>query len=68
MAKTVKVRMINPRGNPSQGGAVLARGGTFQVPEYWAERFIADGDAELVEVKKTEPKKTDPPKSKGKSK
>lgn len=56
-----KVRMLVSRGNPAAGFGLIRQGAVVELPEFWADRFIADGTAELVEgkVEKTEsePKK-----------
>jgi len=51
MASTKKVRMMASRGNPTSGGVVIRAGAIVELPEFWADRFIADGSAELVTEK-----------------
>jgi hypothetical protein len=46
--KTLKIRMLVSRGNPS-GGAIIRAGATIEIAEFWAKKFIAEGSAELVE-------------------
>jgi hypothetical protein len=58
--KTLKIRMLVSRGNPS-GGAIIRAGATIEIAEFWAKKFIAEGSAELVEEPKSEK-----PKAKGK--
>jgi hypothetical protein len=61
--KTQRIRMKVSRGNPS-GGPVIRAGATIEISEFWAQRFIADGTAELVEDQPAQPKAE--PKKKGK--
>lgn len=52
-------------GNPLDG-AILAPGATVELPEVWADRYIANGSAELVTAKPKAEKTDDKPKGKGK--
>ncbi|MEO8650610.1 MAG: hypothetical protein ABI539_15715 [Acidobacteriota bacterium] len=57
-------------GDPTSG-VILAPGAVIDLPEVWADRYIASGSAVEVEAKKPEPKpKAEKPaaKPKGKSK
>lgn len=53
--KTLKIRMKVSRGNPSTG-TIIRAGATIDIAEFWANRFIADGSAELIEETKAESK------------
>lgn len=53
--KTIKVRMKVSWGHPTNGGIIRA-GAVVELPEFWANKFIADGTAEEV---KTEEVKAD---------
>lgn len=61
MANTRKVKMLIPRGSPTDG-AMLQRGATVELPEYWADRFVEDETAEEVSEQKAS--KTEKPKAK----
>lgn len=63
MATTKKVRLIEPVGDP-RSGAILARGATVDLPEVWADRYVAQGKAELVSGKRSEPADVKPAKAK----
>lgn len=65
MANTKKVRIMQRVGNPLDG-AILAPGATVELPEVWADRYIANGSAELVTAKPKAEKTDDKPKGKGK--
>lgn len=54
-------------GNPLDG-AILAPGAVAELPEVWADRYIASGHAELVEkaAKPKAEKADEKPKGKGK--
>mgnify|MGYP003443792673 FL=1 len=62
MANTKKVKILQRVGDPSSG-AILAPGATADLPEVWADRYIASGHAELVTAAKPKDEK---PKAKGK--
>lgn len=53
---TKKVRVLERIGNPGDG-AILQPGATIDLPEVWADRYVAQGKAEEV---KTEPKAAKP--------
>lgn len=54
---TKKVRFKISRGNPSTG-AIIRAGAVIELAEFWADKFIADGTAELIEeTEKTKSKK-----------
>ncbi len=55
MAEMKKVRIMVRVGNPSSG-AILAPGATVELPVFWADKYIANGSAELVEAKAKDPK------------
>ena len=57
MANTKKVKILQ------RVGAILAPGATADLPEVWADRYIASGHAELVTAAKPKDEK---PKAKGK--
>jgi hypothetical protein len=42
-----KLRMLISRGSPIDG-AIIRAGAVVELPEFWAERFLADGSAEEV--------------------
>lgn len=52
MADTKKVRIISRVGNPVSGGAIIQPGTVIDLPATWADRYIAQGAAELVETPK----------------
>lgn len=54
---TKKVRIIKRVGDPGSG-MILAPGATVQLPETWADRYIANGSAELIEEKAAKSGKT----------
>ncbi len=62
---TKKVRILERVGDPV-GGAILQPGATVDLPEVWADRFIANSSAELVAAKPKAEKTDDKPKGKGK--
>lgn len=47
---TKKVRIMARVGDPKTG-AILAPGATVDLPEVWADRYVAQGKAELVKAK-----------------
>ena len=47
MANTKKVKVLERIGNPGDG-AILQPGATVDLPESWADRYIAQGKAEPV--------------------
>jgi len=51
-----KVKMKVSRGNPA-GGPIIRAGATVELPEFWANQFIADGTAEEVKTEKVKGKK-----------
>ncbi|HRJ90433.1 MAG TPA: hypothetical protein PLX39_17285 [Pyrinomonadaceae bacterium] len=53
MAQTKKIKVLISRGNPS-GGPIIRSGSTIEIAAFWADRWIADGTAELV-AGKSEP-------------
>lgn len=56
MATLKKVRIMQRVGDPSSG-AIIQPGAVVDLPEVWADRYIAQGAATLVEEKpKTEKK------------
>jgi hypothetical protein len=55
---TKKVRIVQRVGNPSDG-IILQPGATVDLPEVWADRYVAQGKAELVTKPKDEKKKKD---------
>lgn len=66
MANTKKVRIMARVGDPSNG-VIIQPGAVVDLPEVWADRYIADGSAELVEAKAaSEPKPAPASKKKGK--
>jgi hypothetical protein len=50
MANLKKVRITERVGDPSSG-VIIQPGTVIDLPEAWADRYIAQGKAELVEVK-----------------
>lgn len=48
MAETKKVRILARVGDPSKG-VIIQPGAIVDLPEVWADRYIANGSAELVE-------------------
>lgn len=48
--KTKRIRAIEPIGNPKDG-AIIARGTVAEIAEFHADRYIAQGKAELVAEK-----------------
>jgi hypothetical protein len=50
MANTKKVRILSRVGDPTSG-AIIAPGALVDLPEVWADRYIANGSAELVAEK-----------------
>lgn len=66
MANTKKVRIMARVGDP-RSGVIIQPGAVVDLPEVWADRYIADGSAELVEAKAaSEPKPPSASKKKGK--
>lgn len=67
MAEMKKVRIMARVGNPLDG-AIIQPGAVVDLPEVWADRYIANGSAELVAESKAkaEPAADDSPKPKGK--
>ncbi len=57
MAEFKKVRIMRRVGDP-RSGVILAPGASVELPEVWADRYIANGSAELIEAKASEPAKT----------
>ena len=53
---TKKVRIITRVGDPTSG-AILAPGAVVELPEVWADRYVAAGQVELVEPKPKAEKK-----------
>jgi len=51
---TKKVKILERVGDPTSG-AIIAPGATVDLPEVWADRYVAQGKAELV-VKADKPK------------
>lgn len=45
-----KVRILKKVGDPGSG-MILAPGASVDLPEVWADRYIASGSAELIEAK-----------------
>lgn len=64
MAELKKVKIIARVGDP-RNGVIIQPGTTVDLPEVWADRYIANGSAELVDEK---PKPTEPEKKPAKSK
>jgi len=54
---TKKVRILQRVGDPGSG-VILAPGASVELPEVWADRYIANGSAELIEAKTAKPEKT----------
>lgn len=50
MANTKKVRITARCGNPLDG-AILAPGAVVELPEVWADRYIANGQAVTAKAK-----------------
>jgi hypothetical protein len=50
MANLKKVRILERVGDP-QKGVIIQPGTEVQLPEIWADRYISQGKAELVEEK-----------------
>ncbi len=50
MANTKKVKILERVGDPTSG-AIIAPGATVDLREVWADRYIAQGKAELVVTK-----------------
>ena len=55
MANTKKVKIIERVGDPSSG-VIIQPGAVVELAETWADRYIAQGKAELVETKTEKPK------------
>lgn len=55
MAETRKVRITARVGDPSNG-AILQPGAVVVIPAYWADRYIAQGAAEIVAEEVEKPK------------
>lgn len=51
---TKKVRILKRVGDP-RSGVILAPGSLADLSDVWADRYIANGSAELVETKSSEP-------------
>jgi hypothetical protein len=66
MGETTKIRFLSRAGDP-RSGVIIQPGTVVDFPGVWADRYISQGVAELVEAKQAEPK-TEKPKGKGKSK
>ena len=47
---TKTVRILQRVGDPGSG-MILAPGASVELPEVWADRYIANGSAELIEAK-----------------
>jgi len=60
MANTKKVRITERVGDPSSG-VIIQPGAVIDLPEVWADRYVAQGKAELIEAAKP---KTEKPKGK----
>ena len=57
MAKVVKVRFLQSWGSPVDG-SIIRRHAVVDLPEFWANKFTAEGIAEPVTSQpKTDPKK-----------
>ena len=54
---TKTVRILQRVGDPGSG-MILAPGASVELPEVWADRYIANGSAELIEAKAAKPEKT----------
>ncbi len=63
MAKTKKVRITQRVGNPSSG-VIIQPGAVVELNETWADRYIAQGQAELVEESPKRSEKSQKKKSK----
>lgn len=59
MANTKQVRITERVGDPTSG-VIIQPGAVVELPETWADRYISQGKAELVEAKV----KTEKPKGK----
>jgi hypothetical protein len=55
---TKKVRILERVGNPV-GGAILAPGASVDLPDVWADRYVAQGKAELVGGSKSKSESAD---------
>lgn len=51
---TKKVRILKRVGDP-RSGVILAPGSLADLSDVWADRYIANGSAELVATKPSEP-------------
>lgn len=51
--ENIKIRFLESRGSPVEGGVIIQKGTVADFPAYWAKRFIADGTAEVVKAEKT---------------
>ena len=65
MANTKKVRIMARVGHPSSG-VIIQPGAVVALPEVWADRYIAQGKAELVEAAEPTPEKPKAAKPKAK--
>jgi len=65
MSETKQVRILRRVGNP-RGGAILAPGAVAELPSVWADRYIANGAAELLVNE--QPAEAKPPKAAKKGK
>lgn len=57
MASTKSVKILERVGDP-RSGAIIAPGATVDLPEVWADRYIAQGKAELAAAAKPKAEKS----------
>ena len=50
MANTKQVRITERVGDPTSG-VIIQPGAVVELPETWADRYVTQGKAELVEAK-----------------
>lgn len=62
-----KVTMLKSWGNPTRGGGILRAGAKVELPEYWADKFVADGIAKADSAKPDKAKTEVQADGKGKS-
>jgi len=55
MASTKSVKILERVGDP-RTGAIIAPGATVELPEVWADRYIARGKAEVAVTATAKPK------------
>jgi hypothetical protein len=67
MANLKKVRIMERVGDP-RGGVIIQPGTVVDLPEVWADRYVSQGKAELVEDKPAKEPKAEKPAAEKKSK